>query len=148
MPVPHESVTVTRTLAAPPDRVYAAFADPDLRRRWFQLGSVSHELDFRIGGGERAADHIGSEHVEYASSFLDLVSDERIVFCYVLLLDGVRRIVSLVTIELTPDGAGTHIDYTEQYVILRPVWGDAGHLEGGIRLLLNGLMAVLDGRPV
>jgi uncharacterized protein YndB with AHSA1/START domain len=54
----HGSLTVTRTLAAPSSRVFAAFADLSLRRRWFRIpsepGTAHHELDFRVGGREVA----------------------------------------------------------------------------------------------
>ena len=45
-------------LAVPPDRVFAAFTDPSLRKRWFRVpsepGASHHELDFRVGGHEIA----------------------------------------------------------------------------------------------
>jgi uncharacterized protein YndB with AHSA1/START domain len=33
----HGSFTVERDLTASPDRVYAAYADTELRRRWFRM---------------------------------------------------------------------------------------------------------------
>jgi uncharacterized protein YndB with AHSA1/START domain len=86
------------------------------------------------------------EQIEFASRFLDIVPDERIVFSYELVLDGRRRMVCLVTVELVPSGGGTTISYTEQYALL-VLTGDGSrdraHLEGGLRLLLNGLMTVV-----
>jgi hypothetical protein len=55
----HGAFTVERDLAAAPDRVYAAYADVSVRRRWFRMpGDPSralHELDFRVGGRGRPA---------------------------------------------------------------------------------------------
>ena len=42
------------------------------------------------------------EQVEYRSQFLDIVSDERIVFVFEQFLNGVHRSVSLATVELAP----------------------------------------------
>jgi uncharacterized protein YndB with AHSA1/START domain len=156
----HGSFTVARGVAAPPSRVFAAFADLSIRQRWFRIpsepGTAQHELDFRVGGGEAArgtfvpadsAEPEQREHIEYHSRFLDIVTDERIVYTYELLLDGRRRSVSLVTVELTPDASGTRMTYTEQYVFVaftEDGRADVGEREGGTRLQLNGLIAVVE----
>jgi uncharacterized protein YndB with AHSA1/START domain len=110
----HGSFTVVRRLAAPPGRVFAAFSDFSLRKRWFRIptepGTGHHELDFRVGGREIARGTFAPsgvpERIEYRSQFLDIVLDQRIVFMYELLLDGRLRSVSLVTVELAPGADG------------------------------------------
>ena len=154
----HGSFTLTLDLAAPPARVYAAYADPAQRRRWFRIPSTpehaSHELDFRVGGHELARGLFapaagGEESLEYRSAFWDIVPDERVVFSYAVTVNDIRRWVSLVTIELCPQDAGTHLRHTEHYVFL--AWtgdghNDVAHLKGGTRLQLNGLLAALSNR--
>jgi uncharacterized protein YndB with AHSA1/START domain len=132
--------------------VFAAFADLTRRRQWLRLGTLEHELDFRVGGVERAAGMIGPEHVVYAARFLDIVAPERIVVATTLTVDGRPRTASLVTVELSADGpAASAVRYTEQYAILGPAEEhavDAAHLEGSLPLLLNALMlAVEPDRP-
>jgi uncharacterized protein YndB with AHSA1/START domain len=125
-----------------------------LRKRWFRIPSepdtAHHDLDFRVGGSEVASGVFTPagvrEHIEYRAHFLDISANERIVFTYELVLDGRRRSVSLVTIELAQDVGGTHLTYTEQYVFLLLTGDghdDEAHLKGGIRLQLNGLAAAL-----
>jgi hypothetical protein len=50
------SFTLTRRYAAPPGRVFAAWADPTAKARWFsgpdEWRSALHELDLRVGGIE------------------------------------------------------------------------------------------------
>ncbi len=155
----HGSFTLPFELSAPPARVFSAFAELPLRKRWFRLPgkaeTVDHELDFRVGGGEIAGSTFAaagvSERLEYRSQFLDIVPGERIVLAYEFALDGRRRWVSLVTIELSPAAGGTALTWTEQYAFLA-VTGDGGqdiaHLQGGLRLHLNGLASVVEGpRP-
>ena len=152
----HGSFTLPLDLAVPPDRVFTAFSDLPLRKRWFRIpsepGAAHHELDFRVGGHEVARGTFAPagvrEHVEYRSQFLDIVADERIVLTYELILDGRRRWVSLVTVGLGPDGSGTHLSYTEQYVFLAFTGDghqDTAHLKGGTRLQLNALAFVMNG---
>src|SRR5215472_403038 len=119
----HGSFSLVRHIVAPPGYVFMAFSDLTLRRRWFRIpsqpGTVHHDLDLRIGGGEIASGTFAvadvPELIEYRSTFLDIQPDERIVYVYELLLDGRRRSISLVTVELAPDaGAETELTYTEQ----------------------------------
>jgi uncharacterized protein YndB with AHSA1/START domain len=151
----HGTVTASRVVAAPPERVWAAFAELELRDRWFRIPGADsrHELDFRVGGGETATGAFApsgeSETVEWRSRIFDLDEHRRLVFGYELSVDGVRRTVSLVTVTLAPEGAGSRLDYTEQYALLAftDVEGqDEAHLRGSIQFLLNRLEAALDER--
>jgi uncharacterized protein YndB with AHSA1/START domain len=56
--VEHATFVVERTYDASPARVFAAWADPEAKARWFAGaddeggGAEEFELDFRIGGRE------------------------------------------------------------------------------------------------
>lgn len=152
--VVHGSLVETVRVEAGTPAVFAAFADPPVRARWFRLPAAPettrHELDFRQGGSELLAGTVTvtgtPERVEYRARFLDIVADRRVVFSTEVLIDGRRRSVSLVTAELNPDPAGgTLVTWTEQYAFL-DVDGDGtaetAEREGGTRLLLNRLRAV------
>jgi uncharacterized protein YndB with AHSA1/START domain len=152
----HGSTTVERDFSSSPEEVFNAFADPSVRGRWFKIPAEPdtryHELDFRVGGGERAggtfAPMDNPERVEYESRFFDIVPAERIVFGYRLTLNGQTRTVSLVTAELAAAGDGTLLRYTEQYTLVNNDGdgsADAAHVEGSVKLLLNGLSWVVDG---
>ena len=56
-PVVHRTLSVERTYPAPPAHIFAAFADPGTKRRWFAEGADfevdEFTLDFRVGGFER-----------------------------------------------------------------------------------------------
>ena len=53
----HATFTVERRYAAAPARVFAAFADPVAKARWFsgpdEWDKGPREFDFRVGGHER-----------------------------------------------------------------------------------------------
>jgi uncharacterized protein YndB with AHSA1/START domain len=155
----HGSFTVERDLAAPPGRVYSAYADFSVRRRWFRMPGDplrgSHELDFRVGGHEVASGVFAptgeaEETLEYRSTFWDLEPGSRIVFSYSVTVDGVRRWASLVTVSLPAlprsSGEGTRLRHTEQYAYLAYAGDgahDVAHLKGSLPLQLNGLAAAL-----
>ena len=121
--VTHATIVVERTYDASPARVFAAWADPEAKTRWF-AGSddwelTGYELDFQVGGRERAASRPpgGPAHI-YEARFQDIVPDQRIIFAYDMYLDETRISVSLATVELEAASAGTRLIYTEQGVFL------------------------------
>ena len=64
-----------------------------------------------------------------------------------LLLNGVRRWVSLISITFEPAQTGTRVTHTEQYTFL--VWADDGahdqaHLRGSTQLSFNALAALVE----
>lgn len=149
----HDTFAISRRFDVPPIEVFAAFADAEIKRRWFRLpgGDVTYELDFRVGGGETAGSTFTGldtepERLEYRSRFIDIVEPRRIVFSYESIVDGDLRWTSLVTVLLDADDDGTALEWTEQAAFLRYT-GDGGadlaHLRGGSALRFNGLDAAL-----
>jgi uncharacterized protein YndB with AHSA1/START domain len=113
----HSTFAIERTYEASPTRVFAAWADKAAKEQWFGPGE-EHELDFREGGAEHLLARVGGAAYTYDASYEDVVPDERIVFTYTMHRDGTRMSVSVTTVELLPDGEGTHLRYTEQGVFL------------------------------
>jgi uncharacterized protein YndB with AHSA1/START domain len=147
--VTHMSFTIERRYAAPPARVFAAFADAQAKERWF-VGppgwrTLEHTMDFRVGGREvnRVGPSEGPEH-RFDAVYLDIVPDERIVFAYGMHMGETRLSASLTTIELRPDAAGTHLAFTEQGAFLDG-HEDPAMREQGTRQLLESLAAAVEG---
>jgi uncharacterized protein YndB with AHSA1/START domain len=148
----HGSFTVARDINAAPARVWDAYANADLRSGWRRLpGTSVLDLDFRVGGWERlTGSSAATGTVEAIAShglFLDIVAGERIVSAHDVLVDGVRRWVSLISIAFEPTEAGARVTHTEQYTFL--AWTDDGahdqaHLRGSTMLSFNALAALVE----
>jgi uncharacterized protein YndB with AHSA1/START domain len=139
----HATFVIDRTYDASPARVFAAFADPAVKARWFagpeEWGPDERTMDFRVGGREtsRGGPKGGPMHA-MDGRYQDIVSGERIVFTYDMHLEDVRISVSLLTMEFEAAGAGTRLRLTEQGVYLDG-YDNAGQREEGTRELLSSL---------
>jgi uncharacterized protein YndB with AHSA1/START domain len=149
-PTRHATFVIERAYLASPARVFAAWATPMAKSRWFQgpidrWKLVSYELDFQVGGRERlvgawSGGPFGRSTFE--GRYWDIVPDRRIVYSYDMHLDDRRISVSLATVELVPDGPGTRLILTEQGAFLDGLDDPAGR-EAGTRALLDSLDAAL-----
>jgi len=136
----HATFVIERTYPAPPARVFAAFAAPEAKAKWFGppgQGPESLELDFRVGGGERfEADGPDGARYVYSALYQDIVADERIVYTYEMYRGQERISVSVSTVELLAAEGGTALTYTEQGVYLDGHDGP-GPREHGTRIALE-----------
>jgi uncharacterized protein YndB with AHSA1/START domain len=115
----HATFVVERVYDASPDRVFAAWSDPQAKARWFGGSEGEFELDFRVGGWERHRGMLPDGHeYAYQGLFQDIVPGRRIVYTYDMLLDGTRISVSVATAEFKPEGDGTRLVFTEQGAFL------------------------------
>jgi uncharacterized protein YndB with AHSA1/START domain len=143
--VEHATFVVERSYDAAPDRVFAAWSDPQAKARWFGGSDERFELDFRVGGRERrqGIDAEGNVYT-FQALYQDVVPASRIVYTYDMLVGATRISVSVATVEFRPQGAGTRLVFTEQGVFLD------GHdtparREHGMGSLLDALGAELRG---
>lgn len=145
--VTHATFSLERTYDASPARVFSAFADPEVKKRWFaspeEWETVEESMDFRVGGREvnRGGPKGGpndSPAMSFESHYRDIVPDERIIYTYFMHSNEKLISVSLATIELEPEGAGTKLTLTEQGAFLDG-YDDPGLRERGTRELLDAL---------
>jgi uncharacterized protein YndB with AHSA1/START domain len=147
--VTHATFTLERCYDNSPGRVFKAWADPAVKTRWFagalDPDTAPMELDFRVGGTERAESAAGSGPVIiYEGLFRDIVDSQRIIVVNSIDVDGERISVSQVTAEFLPDGSGTRLVVTEQGAYLDGRDTPESR-EKGIRAQLDALGAELLG---
>jgi uncharacterized protein YndB with AHSA1/START domain len=121
--VTHATFVIERRYDASPSVVFAAWATPEAKRRWFvgpdEWQKSDHQLDFRVGGREHVSGGPpGGPVHRFNATYQDIVPNERIVSTYDMHLDQTRISVSLATVEFKPERSGTRLIYTEQGAFL------------------------------
>jgi uncharacterized protein YndB with AHSA1/START domain len=82
-PAAHGTFTIARELPHAPERVFAAWSDPKAKAAWFsgpsgQWKPLAREMDFRVGGRERAQGRWTSGVVtDFQAYYLDIVPVRR-----------------------------------------------------------------------
>lgn len=146
--VTHATFVIERDYRHPPAKVFAAFADPKSKAKWFggpdDWEKSNHRLDFRIGGKESVSGGPPGGPVHYYNAeYWQITQNERIVSSYEMHIDERRISVSLATMEFKLHGAGTKFVLTEQGAFLDG-YDDAGERERGTNELLDQLAAYLN----
>lgn len=141
--VHHTTFVIEHRYPAAPSRVFAAWANKEAKDVWmddpdFKSDGSESEMDFRVGGHDRFGGLTpeGTSY-RYDATYYDIVPDQRIVFSYEMYSGDDRMSVSLATVQITPDGDGTHLTYTEQGAFLDGIDKPEAREEGTVWLLDN-----------
>lgn len=128
--VTHATFTLEREYPAAPATVFAAWADPARKARWFAAPGSEHELDFRVGGRELAAGSHDGKRMTFHTTYQQIVPGERIVYTSTLGVDGEVVTVSLTSVVFTETRTGTRLTLTEHGAYLdgheKPEWREQG----------------------
>ncbi len=128
-----DDVRIARSLAASPERIYAAWTDPALLNRWY---CPDPDLPLEVTGdavvgGTYRVDMDGGRYVA-EGAYTELEPGRVIEFTWSWSTEP-DSAMSRVRVELTPDGAGVHL------VLVHAGLADAddaeGHREGWERAL-------------
>ena len=146
----HGVFTIVRELPHAAERVYAAWSDAKAKAAWFsgpggQWTPLEREMDFRVGGRERARGRWTSDVVtDFQAHYLDIVPLHRIVYAYNMHVDERKISVSLATVQieaLAP--TRSRLTVTEQGAFLDG-YDDAGSRERGTGGLMDALARSLE----
>jgi uncharacterized protein YndB with AHSA1/START domain len=127
----HSTFSIERSYEAPPEQVFAAWAEPGAKAAWFVGADHEHRLDFRVGGHEMARGRNPQGAVmTFASAYHDIVPATRIVFSSTLSVDEKVATVSITTVEFVTAGKATRLVLTEQGTFMdrleQPEWREEG----------------------
>lgn len=102
------SLTIKRRFNVPPEKVYAAWTDPEKLTQWMRPGEIRHtraEIDLRTGGRYRIVMRGDDEEHDVSGVYREVIPNEKLVFTWAWKSTPERE--SLVTVTFKPDGTGT-----------------------------------------
>ncbi len=110
------AVTVTHAFKLPAERVFDAWLDIKLARKWFFATDggdmVVAELDPRVGGGFRFTDNRDGQEVEHVGEYLEITRPTRIVFSFCLPAFNPKPDIVMVEISPTAEGCILTLTHT------------------------------------
>lgn len=141
----HGNFTIERRYPVAPAKVFAACADPAIKKSWY-AESETHDIkafdsDFRVGGCERLTYWFGPDTpfpgVELTNDgvFQDIVDGERIIIASRMAIAGRPISVALETIEIAEADSGTALTCTFQGVFFEGSDGPVMREQGWSDLL-------------
>lgn len=103
------SLTLKRRIKAPPQKVYAAWTEPEKLMQWFGPDAgkvVSAETDVRVGGRFRIVFHtLDGEQHDVSGTYSEVAPNQKLAFSWAWRTLPERE--SRVTLTFKPDGEGT-----------------------------------------
>jgi uncharacterized protein YndB with AHSA1/START domain len=146
----HNTFVIERSYPHSPELVFAAFADPAKKRRWYAERNTHEvdefEVDFRPQGVDRLTYRLGlgtpfpGVAITNEGVHCDIVPNERIIISSTMSLGGKHISVTLVTMEFVPTEQGTNLICTHQGIFFEGSGGPEMR-EAGWRSLLDALAA-------
>jgi uncharacterized protein YndB with AHSA1/START domain len=143
MPERRAAIRVARRFRASPARVFDAWLDPAIARRWLFATATcpieQMQIDARVGGSFRFVEQRYGEDVNYRGEYTEIVPHRRLSF--ILATDRNRHLVTRVRVEVSPlksDGSAltlVHQDVPREH---------ASHTRARWIGMLYGLGATLD----
>jgi uncharacterized protein YndB with AHSA1/START domain len=139
-PAVHGSFTIERRYPAAVARVFAACADPLIKKSWFAESDtheiIAFESDFRVGGVDLLTYRFGPDtpfpgaKLTNEGIYHDIVDQHRIVTSSRMAVEGAPISVALETIEIVEVGGGTSLTCTFQGVFFEGADGPAMREQG------------------
>ena|SRR6185312_1195610 len=145
--VAHGTLVVERELPHPVARVFAAWADPVQKAKWFgdRGDNPPSVFEFRPGGRESSTGETPDGRTyRFDVLYNDIVPENRILYSYDMHVDGRKISVSLAAIEFSPSPRGTKLKATEYGLFLDGL-DTLDQRREGIVSLVDNLSRYLDG---
>ena len=130
-----KSFTVERVIAAEPERVFAAWSDPESLAHWMcpgEMNGATAEVDFRVGGHYRLVMH-GEQDYVHTGRYLEIEPSKKIVFEWNSEWIPPEESRTLVSVRFEASGGGTRVILDHEQLPDTDTYD--GHEQGWVSIL-------------
>ncbi|MGH7858430.1 MAG: SRPBCC family protein [Candidatus Binatia bacterium] len=118
-PRPDTTLFLRRKFAAPPEKVFRAFTEPEALKRWWMpnegFSVPAAEIDLRVGGSYRVAMKNPKGEVFYLSgTYREIRPPERLVYTWRWEATEMDIGETLVTVDFRGEGGSTELQVTHE----------------------------------
>jgi len=117
-PLRSVAIRVDARYNATPERVFHAWLDAEVARRWLfataTRPSANVQIDARVAGSFRFVERPDGSDVEYRGEYVEIVPCRRLVFS--LVLPGGRRALTRVSVDIDAQANGCGLALTHEHV--------------------------------
>ncbi len=113
-----ETLVVRRTIRASPERLFAAWTEPDQLRAWWGpegVVCIAAEVDLQPGGHYRIGNRLPDQRVLWIVGEFEVIEPPRRLV-YTWQLEGVFATAERVTVQFEPQGAETEVIVTHERI--------------------------------
>lgn len=115
-----QTLTMERTFAAPAERVFDAFTNPEVMVRWWQAGdgwsTPVAEVDLRVGGEIRVVMHDPEKDADYGGGgrYTEIERPTRLAFTWLWEDDEYDQVEQLIEIDFRESDGQTTMSFTHR----------------------------------
>jgi uncharacterized protein YndB with AHSA1/START domain len=113
-----ETLVVRRTIHASPERLFAAWTDPEQLRAWWGpegVVCIGAEIDLRPGGRYRIGNRLPDQKVLWIVGEFEVVEPPcRLIYTW--RLEGISETAERVTVQFEPQGSSTEVVVTHERI--------------------------------
>jgi uncharacterized protein YndB with AHSA1/START domain len=120
---PQQTLVVRRTIQASPERLFAAWTEPEQLRAWWGpegVVCIAADVDLRPGGRYRIGNQLPDQRVLWIVGEFELVEPPRRLV-YTWRVEGLSETEERVTVQFESQGAATEVIVTHERIPSREI---------------------------
>ena len=115
---PQQTLVVRRTIQASPERLFAAWTEPEQLRAWWGpegVVCIAADVDLRPGGRYRIGNQLPDQRVLWIVGEFELIEPPRRLV-YTWRVEGISETEERVTVQFESQGAATEVIVTHERI--------------------------------
>lgn len=114
----YTTLVMTRHVDAPPERVFDAWLNPEIMRKWLFTDEATNKVarnEPHVGGTWEIVSHRNNTDYRAIGEYIEIDPPTRLVFTFQM--PQFSESIDRITVEIKPDGDGCEMTFTQNIVV-------------------------------